>query len=91
MSACFRNGQIKKLTDMQQSEGSGWLSWGYSKLVKEPIGWSLKMLPWQQQKDTKTTEEQYVVVDVIKVHIYSKTCLKRPLQNRQNKDLNDKQ
>ena len=70
MSPCFRNGQIKKLTDMQQSEGSGWLSWGYSKLVKEPIGWSLKMLPWQQQKDTKTTEEQYVAVDVIKVHVY---------------------
>ena len=23
-------------------------------------------------------------------HYYSKTCLKRPLKNRQNKDLNDK-
>ena len=63
----FRNGQIKKLSDMKQPDNSGWLSWGYSKLVKEPIGWSLKLLPWQQ-KDTKT-EEHYVVVEVIKVDI----------------------
>ena len=27
---------------------------------------------------------------VINVFHYSKTCLKRPLKNRQNKDLNDK-
>ena len=26
----------------------------------------------------------------VKFTMYSKTCLKRPLKNRQNKDLNDK-
>ena len=27
---------------------------------------------------------------ITQIWIYSKTCLKRPLKNRQNKDLNDK-
>ena len=27
---------------------------------------------------------------IIYTNVYSKTCVKRPLKNRQNKDLNDK-
>ena len=35
-------------------------------------------------------EEFLAKIRKLKVSVYSKTCLKQPLKNRQNKDLNDK-
>ena len=62
-----RSGKIKKLSEMKQGDNSGWLSWGYSKLVKEPIGWSWKLLQGQGKEENKQ-EEQYVILEVIKVN-----------------------
>ncbi|XP_045190539.2 charged multivesicular body protein 7-like [Mercenaria mercenaria] len=56
-------GQLKRLSDIEISNTEGWLSWGYSKLVKKPIGWSMKWLSGQQEDNVKDT---FVVMEVIK-------------------------
>ena len=49
---------------------------------------SLSLLPMQSQSDVWLGEHY---VHALYLHIlYSKTCLKGPLKNRQNKDLTDK-
>ena len=40
------------------------------------------------------TEAEYIFFDILfsgKITFYSKTCVKRPFKNRENKDLNDGQ
>ena len=60
----YSKGQLKSLSDIETSNSEGWLSWGYSKLVKKPIGWSMKWLSGQQENNVK---DKFVVMDVIKV------------------------
>lgn len=57
-------GQLKRLSGLENSDSEGWLKWGYSTLVKKPIGWSLKWLSGQPE-NTKA-DEAFVVMDVIK-------------------------
>lgn len=61
----FSKGLIKKLSEINVGGTEGWLSWGYSRLVKKPVGWSLKWLSGQQDESQPT--DTYVVLDVIKV------------------------
>ncbi|WAR21496.1 CHMP7-like protein [Mya arenaria] len=60
----LNKGQVKKLSDLTVEGSDGWLSWGYNRLVKKPVGWSLKWLSREQEQ--KQPPETYVIMDVIK-------------------------
>ncbi|KAK3606102.1 hypothetical protein CHS0354_006460 [Potamilus streckersoni] len=61
----IRNGKLKKLSDLQQQDSVGWLSWGFSKLIKQPIKWSFQLLPWQNS-GKKEEDDLYVLDDILK-------------------------
>jgi len=56
---------VRKLSEMGDGGSSGWLSWGYDRLVKKPVTWSWKWL--SQQQETAQPTDTFVVLDVIKV------------------------
>ena len=77
----YRNGDLKCLTDMGSKDSGGWLSWGFKKLVQEPVGWSLRKMAWQQTTTTSNeSEETYVVLEVIKVSLLSYVCASEFIQ-----------
>lgn len=45
------------------SPSKSWLSWGYQKLVKSPVTWSLKYL---KSADSSNSGAKYIVVDILK-------------------------
>lgn len=63
-----RSGKIIAMSQEPQlhnlSPSKSWLSWGYQKLVKSPVTWSLKYL---KSADSANTGARYIVVDILKV------------------------
>ncbi|KAL3863173.1 hypothetical protein ACJMK2_004941 [Sinanodonta woodiana] len=60
-----RNGKLKKLSDLQQQDSAGWLSWGFTKLIKQPIKWSFQLLPWQNSGN-KEDDDLFVLHEILK-------------------------
>jgi len=61
----FSKGEIMKLSEVKLGGSETWLSWGYSKLVKKPVGFGWKWLSGQQEQSQPA--ETFIVLDVIKV------------------------
>ena len=59
-------------------------------IVWQLINLLLQYMAWPLDTDMNQTINPQLTVVFINLGDYSKTCVKRPLNNRQNKDLNDK-